>query len=567
MVVSANDDDETHVSKSRQILLVVILIVAVLILIIRLFYLTIIQGARFQHLSQENRTREVVIPAPRGVIYDRDGTALTRNIPAFKYPDGEIVFEHKTATKSGQPVEEVAREYVFGDLFSHVLGYTGSVTEDEVGKSKVDESKDTTVFRPGDTVGRMGIEAYYDKQLRGTDGKELYEVDATGQNVRILGRIDPIPGDPIKLTLDRRLQDVARSELAGKKGAVIVTIPSTGEVLSLYSSPSFDPNTFVRAENVETLLANSDQPMFDRAIGGLYPPGSTFKIISSIAGLESGAIKPDTQFEDVGILRIGEFSFGNWNFLQYGKTEGWMDIVKAITRSNDIFFYKVGEALGVTKLAEWGRKFGMEKPTGIDLPGENSGIMPDPVWRKKTLGTEWYLGDTYHISIGQGDILATPIQVNAWTELIANGGKLCKPHVAQSQNKTNCKDFGIKPQTINLITKGMEGACNEGGTAYPLFNFRVPLADSRMKLTIDGEDFLDGGTASGSGQLVNIPIACKTGTAEFGDPKNMTHAWLTAFAPVHKPQIAVTVLVESGGEGSTVAAPIAKKIFETWFGK
>lgn len=329
--------------------------------------------------------------------------------------------------------------------------------------------------------------------------------------------------------------------------------------------------------------------MFNRAIGGAYPPGSTFKIVTSMAGIEEGVITKTTTVEDTGVIKIGPFSFPNWYFLQYGKTEGNVDVVKALQRSNDIFFYKAGEWIGITKLAQWAKKVGIGKPLGIELSGEAGGLMPDPAWKKTRFDTpqdqearndEWYVGDTYHVSIGQGYLLTTPLAVNTWTNVIASGGYLCKPTIGKMTSakaeRNNCRNLNLHKETLDLILRGMEQACATGGTGWPLFNFSVRKSVTDSSGTPE---------ASPSGALIHVPIGCKTGTAEFGDPaKNHTHAWFTAVAPIPEdyitdeikatenyidgtPEISVTVLVEGAGEGSNVAAPVAKKIFEEWFSR
>jgi penicillin-binding protein 2 len=311
--------------------------------------------------------------------------------------------------------------------------------------------------------------------------------------------------------------------------------------------------------------------------------------VTSLAGLEEGVITESTTVEDNGVITIGPFTFPNWYFLQYGKTEGVVNVVKALQRSNDIFFYKAGEWIGVTKLAEWARKVGIGAPLGIELSGEAGGLVPDPAWKKIRFATEadkiarndeWYLGDTYHISIGQGYLLTTPLAVNTWTNIIANGGKLFRPTIRKitslREEREQCKDLGLKKESVHIIMEGMEKACATGGTGWPLFNFSV------SKATGTPADIQE--SSPSAAVKVQIPVACKTGTAEFGDPKNRTHAWFTAFAPIPEqyipddikatenyidgnPEISVTVLVEGAGEGSNVAAPIAKKIFEEWFSR
>lgn len=532
----------------RIIILGILLLFGLGILFARLFTLTLIDGGRYRHLSEGNRIRETVILAPRGIIYDRNKKPLVRNIPYFK-SQKEIFFENKPSSVSSDMDEGITREYLFGSAMAHVLGYVGSVTEMNPG------------YSPQDLIGKMGIEKVYDQILRGQNGKELEEVDALGNTVRVLGRVEPTEGKSVYLVMDNEIQQTAASLMDKYKGAVVVSDPRSGAILAIYSSPGFNPNDFVRGTNLPGIFSNPDNPLFDRAISGTYPPGSTFKIITSLAALTEGVITPQTQIEDSGILSIGSFSFGNWYYLQYGRKDGFLNVVGALKRSNDIFFYKTGEALGVDKLAAFARKFGLGDKLGIDLPEEAQGLMPDTKWTKEVKGENWYLGNTYHIAIGQGDLLTTPLQVNAWTNTVANGGMLCKPYLLAGQ-KIRCIDLGINPDYIGLVREGMKEACLEGGTGWPLFGFKV----TSEKLKVDGVDFLNSPESTTSGKpVITIPVACKTGTAEYGDPRDKTHAWFTAFAPVHNPQISVTVLIEGGGEGSSVAGPLAKKILETWF--
>lgn len=565
-IPTEGEEYENKQSFTAIIIFVIILVFGLGILLARTFTLTIIEGDRYRKLAVGNRVRETNLPSPRGIIYDRYQNPLVGNIPTFKQSDGTIFFENKPSTASSSISESVTRQYTYGELFAHVIGYIGEVEQQDINDQ---EAKSRYV--PGDMIGKSGVERVYDGKLRGKDGKELVEVDALGQTVRVLGRVEPVVGKPLTLSLSLPLQKIASTELSGRKGAVIATIPQTGEALVLYSSPSFDPNAFIRGENIEGIFTDEKRPLFNRAISGLYPPGSTFKIVVALAALESGAITKETRFEDVGIIHVGNFSFSNWYFTQYGKKEGSVDIVTAIKRSNDIFFYKTGEAVGIDKLSQWAKKVGVGNLLGIDLPGEAEGVMPDPNWRKRVRSEDWYLGDTYHVAIGQGDMLTTPLQVNAWTNVIASDGKLCPPHVV-SDSRKHCQNIGLKKETLELIREGMKQACSPAGTGWPLFKFKVPSSADvsggkhDAKIAVDGIDFIDSPESTVSGRkMIEIPTACKTGTSEFGDPKGKTHAWFTVFAPVVHPQISVTVLVEGAGEGSNVAAPIAKKILEEWF--
>ena len=577
------DDVPWWAGSGRVLMFATLLFVSFFILLWRLFDLTIVHGVEYRRLADGNRTRELVRHAPRGILYDRTGKALVENVPQYRLikpcengstecttyvSDEEGKRMSKEGLPDGQFLEvDYQRRYTFGDATAHVLGYTGELSADELQS----EYYSLRNYGLGDTVGRMGIEGVFNDRLRGRNGKELVEVDASGTILRTLGRQEALAGEDIILSMDSGLAMAAKNAFPhGEKGAVIVSKPQTGEILALYSSPSFTPNAFslgMSQGEYNALINNPDLPMFNRAIGGVYPPASTFKLVTSLAALAEKIITPSFTVEDTGVITIGPYSFPNWYFLQYGKTDGIVDIYKALQRSNDIYFYKVGEVLGITKLAEWAKKVGLGKPLGIELSGEAGGLMPDPAWKNIRFDTDfdreqrnndWYVGDTYHVSIGQGYLLTTPLQVNFWTNIISNGGEKCVPTLEKETRvrRKSCASIGVRRETIAIITEGMRRACATGGTGWPFFNFKV--------------------------KDISVPIACKTGTAEFGDPnKNRTHAWFTAFGPIPlhndilkdekvisgEPEISVTVLVEGAGEGSNVAAPVAKKIFEEWFGR
>ena len=502
------------------------------ILFLRLFQLTILEGKENRQLAEGQRIKLRKMTAPRGEILDRNGKLLARNTPIFKKCQMSAVkcqiitreeaLRLETEGKEADLEIDVGRKYPYGETLAHVLGYLGEATEEEIQnpKSKI------TNYKLGDYIGRTGIEEEYEDVLRGVDGGELVETDTEGKIIRKIGKREPILGKNISLSIDAELQVVAYQALEGRRGAVVAQNPQTGEILALVSSPSFNPEDIT-----QEVLFDPSSPFFNRAISGAYPPGSTYKIVTATAGLEEGKISRETKIEDPGEIVIGKYRYANWYFTQYGKTEGVIDITKAIKRSTDTFFYKVGEFVGATKLVEWGKKFGSAERLGIDIPGEISGFLPNPS------SGDWFLGNTYHLAIGQGNLGLTPLQVNTMTAVIASRGKLCKPRLQQTTDdieQSNCQTVGLKPETIQLITEGMKETCSAGGTAFPLFDF-------------------------------SPGVACKTGTAEFGDPTGRTHAWLTAFAPVENPEIVVTALVEAGGEGSYVAAPIVRKVLEEYF--
>lgn len=550
-----------------------------LFLLGKLFYLQILNGINYRHLADKNRTRTVVIHAPRGIIFDRNGIPLVFNIPGFRTEKGnktELLTQEEalpllTQSKNSLEIDSL-RQYPYKDAFSHVLGFVGQISPAEL---KTPQFAD---YSGGDIVGQDGIEQRYEQILRGTDGKKLIEVDSQGRQVRQLGETDPVSGKDITLTLDAGLQNaVYESMKAVKKGAAIVSTPK-GEILSLVSNPSFDPNLFTLGADYrpatdsayqkvsDVLLDRTNQPLLNRAISGIYPPGSTFKPVVAAAGLENNIIDENYLVSDTGVLNLGSFSFSNWYYSQYGKTEGEVDVVKGIKRSNDIFFYKLAERVGVDTISKMAAKFGIGKTLGIDLNGEEAGILPTTAWKEKTIGEQWYTGDTYHYGIGQGYLLVTPLQANGWTQAIANAGTLYQPQlIKNTTNKPIVKNF-LSEKTVSLIREGMIEACSPGGVAWPLFDFQVKNA----KLKIDGKNFLAVPQSTSSAQFADfrhVVVTCKTGTAEHGNGSEEPHAWITLFAPAYNPQIVVTILSESSGEGSNVAGPIAKKILEYYFSR
>lgn len=559
------------ISEVMSFLPVLLFALVFLAIILRLFYVQVIRGSYYKGLADSNRTRTVVIPAPRGVIFDREGRPLVSNTAIYKVKKGdkyETIKDENALSliTQGKKVEaEVRREYVYKGAFAHVLGYVGQISEEQMAMPEYD------FYYIHDRLGKMGIEKQYEAILHGQNGRRLFEVDAGGNFVRELGRSEPVSGRNIVTTLDLDVQLSAEKAFEGSvRGAVVVSDPNTGALLALYSSPSFDPNLFTSEEykaegeykTVGDVINDSDkQPLLNRAVSGVYPPGSTFKLVSGVAALEKGAITSDTHFEDTGILKVGDFSFGNWYYLQYGGKDGDVDIVKAIKRSNDIFFYKASEKTGVDYISRFSTKFGLGSKLGLDLPGEVAGTVPTMAWKKKVIGEQWYLGDTYNYGIGQGYLLTTPLQVNTFTTAFANGGILYKPHLVESGKPVVRLENFMDKKNIDLIKQGMLESCEQGGVAWPFFDFKV----KNDKLKIDESDYFK--DASAGAQMVRVKVGCKTGTAETGGKEDKPHSWITVFAPYHKPEVVVTVLVENGGEGSSVAGPIAKKILSDYFTK
>lgn len=528
------------------------------ILFLRLFHLQIISGASNRQLADGNRIQKKLIHAPRGVIYDRNGQVLAANAPAFRLFEANkkrvrlisreqaLELEVKNDPRAKDLEIDNVRTYAFGEKFAHVLGYVGEISEQQL------KSTEYKVYHLGDRIGQSGIEAQYEKILKGIDGGEIIEVNSQGQKIRTLRTNPPIAGQNIYLNLDASLQEKIyqlTQETIQKLGsccaAAIAEDPNNGQILALVSLPSFDPNAFTKGDDVliGEILSNPNSPILNRTIGGTYPPGSTFKIVSSIAALESGKITPETTFIDNGIIYLGSFKFSNWYFNEYGKTEGAVNLLKAIQRSNDIYYYEVSRIIGENMLIDWARKLKLGAKLGIDLPGEVAALIPDDAWKRKTFQLGWYPGDTLHMAIGQGFVLTTPLQILGITSFIGAGGTLYQPQLVNKITAQSQTVWEFKPKVlvtnlvakekINLIQEGLKLVPKIGGTAWPFFTFPIPTAG-------------------------------KTGTAEYGDPKNKTHGWYTSYAPADDPKIALTVLVEGGGEGSNVAAPIAKETYR-WF--
>lgn len=512
------------------------LILGFLILFARLAELQFIKGDYFRALAEGNRIRRIPISAPRGRILARGGEVLVGNIEIkkrieFNPEKGYEKTDNLEGAAEDEILTEYERQYPLGEVFAHVSGYLGQVNEDEAGKINP-LCPEKGPRKAGTEVGRAGLEQEYDCILSGVDGEELVEVDTRGRKVRTLGKKDPIPGRDLKTSIHLGLQKRVAEAMADKKGAIIVSEPN-GKIVALYSAPSFDPAVLSKGEDSEKIsqiLNDKSLPLFDRAIGGQFHPGSVFKPVVAIAALTEGKVDKNFLFDDPGVIKIGDrFSYTNWYFTQYGKTEGKIDLVRAIARSTDTFFYKMGEFVGIEKLAGWASTFGLDKETGIDIPGEISGLVPTPEWKKRVKGEPWFLGNTYHVSIGQGDLAVTPIEINQAISVISSGN-LCSPKIAEDPD---CKNLKIEEEYLELVKQGMVDACSPGGTGFTFFDF-TPQA------------------------------ACKTGTAETNED-GKTHAWFTVFAPADFPELVATVMVELGGEGSRVSGPIAREIFDYWF--
>ncbi|HCC68639.1 MAG TPA: penicillin-binding protein 2 [Nitrospiraceae bacterium] len=567
---------------------VYIILIVFAIFILRLWQLQVINGREYRELAEQNRLRIVKIPAVRGIIYDRNGVPFVRNVPSF---DISVIREYlpkdretlsalskliglsadeiqdrlrKAAVHPYEPVKlkiavpwqevarvearkadfpglqvdvEASREYINGILASHIIGHLGRLTPEQ---SKNPDYKE--VPRRA-LVGQLGIEMVYDKILRGTAGRKFIEVDAMGRKIKVVGVEEPVKGNDITLTLDITLQKTAEEALKGKAGAVVALDPNTGEILALASSPAFDPNLFsrgIKPREWMKLLNNPQKPLLNRALQSQHPPGSTFKIITAIAGLEEGVITKNTEVNCTGVFTIGRRVFRCWK----PSGRGTVSLHRAMVESCNIYFYEVGKRLGINKIAEYAKRFGLGKPVGLELLNEKSGIVPSIEWKLKTRKEQWFQGDTINVTIGQGYLSATPMQMALLMSIVANGGKIYKPHLIKDSGVELVGNSKVNAENLAIVRKSLQGVVEEAeGTG----------GQARSSL-------LRIGGKTGTTQVVGIRKP-----AHALPKKIRNHAWFVAFAPVENPQIALSVFVEHGGYGGVSAAPIAKKVIEAFY--
>lgn len=567
-----------------------IILFACAIFLLRLWDLQIIKGGWYKEISEKNRLRNIEIPAARGIIYDRNHNPLVSNVPSFDisvvsedFPDDaekiaslaellDLDTEDIRARIKGnsdnpfRPVklkldvsfDEVARiearridfpgllvevvprrHYMYGQLASHVIGYLGYMTPRQVMDP---DYKDVpmTAF-----VGQRGIEEVYDRLLRGRAGRRIVEVDATGRAIRIAGEQKPVKGKDIILTLDMNVQQEAEGSLYGRTGAVVVLDPGTGAVIAMASSPSFDPNLFARGisyKDWKRIVNHPDRPLLNRAIQSIYPPASTFKIISALAALEERIINDRTEFICDGGMEMGGRRFRCWKEEGHGR----VNLQKAITESCDVYFYEIGKRLGVNRLSEYAKRFGLGEPTGIELEGEKSGVVPSTEWKLRIMNERWYVGETLNTVIGQGYLSATPLQMARLTSAIVNGGRLHRLHLLKEPAHTVKVEriINIRHENKSLLKKALMGAVEDDhGTGRRAYSGLVRI-----------------GGKTGTAQVVEKKEGrSRTSTS------HKTHAWFVAFAPDDEPEVAVSVFVEHGGQGGAVAAPIAKRVIEAFY--
>lgn len=583
---------EKEIVSGRLKALSIICVLVIGILITRMGYLQVYDGEYYAGLADGNRIRLVPSVAPRGTMYDRNGNLLVTNHPGFTVsllpltdPISEDVI-NRLSQLLQVPVEEIhekidahigfnpiriktdvgpelttiiaeqkdlypgvvvevlpIRDYLYHEQGAHAYGYVSEISDAEL-ETKKDEG-----YKSGDIIGKFGLEKIYDTYLRGTDGGEQVEVDVTGKPVEILGMKPPVPGNDLHLTIDVNIQSAAEqaideqlAQIGAHAAAAVAMNPQTGEVLAIVSRPAFDPNLFVNGistKNWNLINNNPYYPMDNKAITGEYPPGSTFKIITGTAALAEGVVTPEEQIFDSGYHWI--IPKGNAG----GEALGWLNFEEAMAHSDNVYFYEMGNRLGIDRLEKYARMFGMGKLTGIDLPYESEGLVACRAYKQRVFEEDWYLAETFDAAIGQGFNLVTPIQAASIMGEVAANGKRYKPYlvnqivdvngnVVKQFNPEVISTLDVDEYYLRLVQSGLHQV-TKYGTAASIFGSSYP-----------------------------VDIAGKTGTAE--NPHGRDHGWFVAYGPFDNPTIVVAVIVEQGGYGSQSAVPIGKKILDAAFG-
>ena len=593
------DNDKGKILINRSFIMILVKLVLLLFIILRLYYLQVYQANKYKTMADENRISTRLLIPPRGVIYDRNGIMIANNkqnfqamIVAEQTPDIQKTLDEfkkiiplsedeEAKVKKGLkrsrsfvPIkikdnlswEEVAkiqlkapdlqgiyideglsRDYPFGESMAHILGYVSSVSEDDV---KTDE--DSLLRVPEFKIGKAGIEKLYEKSLRGKGGSLKLEVNAYGRVMKEIEKIDGIPGKSLYLTIDSRLQQKAYDlfKEQDQSGAAIVLDVHSGEILTFVSAPSFDPNTMTKGisnKEWKSLLNNEKKPLSNKAISGQYSPGSTFKTIVALAALESGLVKSENHYNCTGQMFLGNHAFHCWKRVGHGS----LDIIEALKHSCDIFFYEISQKIGIERIANMSRRFGLGSKIDVGLENEKSGLIPDKEWKLKRFGEPWQHGETVIAGIGQGYVLTTPLQLATMTARLANGGYEIKPTFTKLENKDGIKKIKVSSEHLDVIKQGMYSVVNEqGGTAF------------LSRFNINGQEMAG---KTGSTQVRRISMKERQSRVLRQDElpwKYRDHALFIAFAPYDNPKYAIAVLVEHGGGGSTVAAPIASKILQ-----
>ncbi len=561
----------------------------------RMFQLSVLQREQFAMLAEDNRINLQLVAPRRGRVYDRTGVELaktTQNFRVLLVPEqakdlravlGQL---SQLITLSPQRIERILRDalhskafnpvlvaeglgwddfakvninapdlpgvetdvgelrsYPFGAWLSHVLGYVAGVTDKDI------EKEPELLSLPGFRIGRSGVEKAADDALRGKPGAAQVEVNAHGRVIRELGRREGIAGQDVVLSLDMEVQKVAQEKLAGQSGSIVVMDVNTGEIISIVSAPGFDPNAFtgtVSPTMWKQLNTDELKPLLNKAITGIYPPGSTYKPVVALAALASGAMSPRDRVHCSGARALGNHVFHCWKRGGHGS----MDMHQAIKQSCDCYFYECARRTGITAIAAMSRKFGIGQTYGLEIPGEKAGLMPDPDWKRRARNDDWRDGDTFNVGIGQGAVLTTPLQLCVMAARLANGGKAIIPHVIRSFGGVDrvlapIEDMGLDPAHVAIVQSGMDAVTNQGGTG------------ARSRIDIEGFDMAG---KTGTAQVRKLTAALRGRSSDSIPWKFRDHGLFVAFAPVKEPRYAISVVVEHGGGGSKAAAPLAKDV-------
>lgn len=580
----------------RLFILRVGLLLVVALLGLRLWHLQIREGPYYRDLSENNRTRLVLLEPARGLIYDRHGVLLANNVPSFSLyvtledvKDREVLIQQltdllgldptivrKKMTAKGSKLlprkikdhmtlrdatlveshrldmpgvmiqVESQRNYPGGVTAAHLLGYVGEISADQLEKPEFID------LHQGSIVGQYGVEKSYDRHVRGMAGQKSVEVDALGHEKKASVVERPQAGNDLYLTIDARLQKVAEDLLGQEQGAIVALDPNNGDILAMASRPGFDPNVLSReltAKQWVEIVQDEGRPLNNRASQGQYPPGSTFKIPMAVAALETKTVSPSTTVHCNGGYQFGKRLYHDWK----AGGHGYVDLHNALVHSCDVYFYTIGQRMGIDVIAEFGKDFGLGKATGVELPSERSGIMPSTAWKQKAKNEQWLPGETISAAIGQGYVTVTPLQMASLVGTVANDGINYRPRLVQAvmdRTSGNLQELpavprgkiSAKPETFRIIKEALADVVVKG---------TATRAKSSM-VTIGGK--------TGTAQVA----ALRTGPEESIPKKFRDHAWFVAFAPVESPKIAVAVLAEHMGHGGATAAPLAKEIIETY---
>jgi len=595
------ESTETVSFQKPHILLVGVMLIFVMIYIARLWQLQVLQGSSYRFQSENNRIRIEEISAPRGIIFDRNGVPIVENRPAYhlmiiredirdldstirelarlceRNPDELFaVVEANRATPKFVPIRiasdldrdclgrieaqkirlpgvfiqlEPKREYKWNGTAAHLIGYLSEITEAELKSDKYQG------YYPGEDIGKVGVEGSFEKYLHGKRGGRQVEVDAVGRRIRLLDEVLPISGRNLWLTLDMDLQKKAESLLEGKTGSIVAVDPTNGAVLAFACSPSFDQEKFVRGlkrEEWNALSKDPNHPLLNRASGAAYPPGSTYKAFVALAGLKEGAVTPTSTFNCPGYLQFGDRKYRCWRDAGHGG----MDVERALMQSCDVYFYQLGMKLGVDRLAQYANMFGLGERTGIGIQGEHPGLIPTSWWKKKATGIPWQRGETISISIGQGFDLVTPLQLAMAYAAIANNGTLWYPYVVKRIEGANPDEIGdIKPRLkrkipidqrwFDIVRHGLTSVVEDArGTGHSIKDPTIPMAGK-----------------TGTAQVVHVAQGANRKLLEkLAKAKERDHAWFVGYAPAGDPRICVSAIVEHGGHGASVAAPLVQKV-------